>query len=136
MRELHGLKQEDREKHQKTFGGYNDFPPNWRAIRPDEIHWFWSMFMSYTPDMIEHRQMLGGTKTRVTCVTAKLYHFWGGEGIAFVDVIEKAQHAAPKLYRFAACEHTWKGVPEKSRMCYTVSRCVKCGLENAVDSSD
>jgi len=34
------------------------------------------------------------------------------------------------------CDHKWKEVPEESRMCLHTYICTKCGMKNAVDSSD
>lgn len=34
------------------------------------------------------------------------------------------------------CDHKWVDVPAESRMCYHVYVCSKCGMMNAVDSSD
>jgi len=34
------------------------------------------------------------------------------------------------------CDHTMVDVPEESRMCYHVSVCTKCGMRQAIDSSD
>ena len=52
--------------------------------------------------------------------------------------IGKGVHINSYTVRFfkRGCVHAWQGVPEESYMCYHVSRCTKCGMKHAVDSSD
>lgn len=146
MRDFHSLTADEREAHRAKYGAYNDFPPGWRPCTPDR---FWGRFMTYNADLTEHRQMMnprahidayppnhyGGRTVR----SARLFFYWDDTGLAMVDDYDhgKMEHRAPLLYEFGPCMHERReDVPEKSHMCYHVSRCVDCGREFAVDSSD
>jgi hypothetical protein len=145
IKEAHDLNPEERAAHKKRYGGYNDFPPNWKRCAPED---FWGTFVGGCPRLVEFRQMLEpksvfnklpkNTYGQRTVRNAKLYFYNDGTGLALVSDYDyaKSQHRKPLLYKFAACEHEYEGVPEKSAMCYHVSRCKKCGYEYAVDSSD
>jgi hypothetical protein len=145
MRDFHTLKDEERKEYQRKFGRFNDFPPNWKPCKPAE---FWGQFMTYSSDVEEFRQMMypeeilnnmpPNSYGQITVQNARLWTYQDGTGLAMVQNYDykKAHDRAPLLYKFAVCEHEYVGVPEKSYMCYHVSRCMKCGIERAIDSSD
>ena len=146
MRDLHQLTDEQKRQHREKFGGYNDFPPNWRPCDPDK---FWGRFLVYSCDLQEFRQMMNPASEienyppdhygHRTVRNAHLYFYSDDTGLAMVDNYDHgaSKHRAPLLYEFAPCHHENRvGVPEKSRMCYHVTRCTDCGREFAVDSSD
>ena len=117
------------------FGGFNAFPHNWQPCKPAE---FWSKFMSYSYEYEDYRQMLPPERNG-ECAQARLFFYSDGTGLAMVRNYDykKYEERAPKLFKFALCHHDYSvPVPEKSYMCYTVTRCSKCGREHAVDSSD
>jgi hypothetical protein len=98
--------------------------------------------MTYSPQFEEYRQMMHpfGKEpewdSRMKTEFARLFHYSGGSGIAMVRRVKNCQHTRPAFYQFAACEHVFEDVRNESRMCYHVSRCIKCGYKTAVDSSD
>ena len=131
-KELSSLTAEEQKVHREKFGRYNDYPPNWKECSPDE---FWGKFMVYAQRLEEYRQMY--TKGTNKYVSARLYFFDQGEGLAMVDDYdwEKFKHKTPKLFKFALCEHEWEhtGTPYN---CYNTYKCKKCGNTMGFDSSD
>lgn len=138
MRNLYSLKFEtpERDKEiEEKYGGYNDFPPDWKEIAEEEFAK--SMFFTYSPDLIQHRQMMKPNEV----VEATLHFFWDGNGYAIGHDFWKGK---VKYYRFALCEHTYRELsPSEARAkghshfgnCYHVTECAKCGLIWEYDSS-
>ena len=142
IRELSALKNDA--SYENKWGGFNDFPPNWREI--DEKTFSQSHFFMYTPKIVEYRQMLerdenGLMKMDKMCVSAHLYIFEDGVGFAM-----HSDYWAGKIrfYQFG-CQHDYR--PVSSDECrnrgiyhggkfFHVSECSKCGYIMAVDSSD
>jgi len=123
----------DHERFRK-FGGFNDFPPNWKPIEEED---FWNIFMVWASSAEESRQMYDKGKKGMP-VEARLFFYNDDTGVALVKNYDRSKHryVRPSFYQFAACEHEYDiPVPEKSRMCYTVTKCSKCGRERHVDSS-
>lgn len=129
-------------KHRETYGGYNDFPPNWRKLTEKEFAQ--SQFFSYSPTLVEHRQMLppGGLRPGgKPALTARLYFYSDGSGLAMSNDYWKGK---VQYFAFAACVHEYRrpteaeheaGVVRPAR-CFHVSICDKCHHVHAVDSSD
>lgn len=130
--------------HEKKWGGFNDFPPNWREIGEKEFAQ--SHFFTYTPKFVEYRQMLerderGLMKIAGKCVSAFLYLYDDGVGYAI-----QSDYWGGKVhyYRFG-CDHSYRAISSdecRNRniyhggKCFHVSECTKCGYIHAVDSSD
>lgn len=52
-------------------------------------------------------------------------------------VVRKDKYGSYVIRYFRiGCDHRWIGVSEESHMCYHVSKCSKCGMKRAIDSSD
>ncbi len=120
------------------FGGFNDVPPNFVEITEAQ---FWMQFSVYPFTKVGFKQVRFEGKGPYEDL--HLFFYGNDEGVGYARVYEHHKPigqgygwCAPKLYfKFGLCEHEWVGVPEKSRMCYHVTRCTKCGRENHVDSS-
>ena len=131
------LSQAEQVSHEKEFGGYNHLPPNFKEITPEEFAQ--CDFFVYRIDMIESRQPYGPNDKRAAQLkvdagtSLRLFYMNNTTGFAIGH-----DYWAKRLrfFRFQLCEHTFKGVPEESRMCYHVSVCTKCGYRQAIDSSD
>jgi hypothetical protein len=116
-------------EHERVYGGFNDFPPNWKRCTPNE---FWGKFNCYgIGEKVEYRQM----HTEGAIVMAHLFFYHDDTGLGLVHCYENGKHRPPLLYKFARCEHDMVAVHEKSYMHYHVSKCRKCGYERGVDSS-
>lgn len=145
MQKLVGLNGSDalKVKLEKLHGGYNDFPPGWVEIGEKDVL-IGRMFFLYSPEVIEHRQMFAKDERgigRGACLTARLYHFHDGTGIAMSEDYDKN---VIRWFRFG-CVHEWRSVtPQEcskrgiyhAPRCYSVSECVKCGFVKSIDSSD
>ena len=139
MQKLVGLNGSDalKVKLEKLHGGYNDFPPGWVEIGEKDVL-NGRMFFLYSPEVIEHRQMI---PQRGKVITARLFHFHDGTGIAMSEDYDKN---LIRWFRFG-CVHEWRSVdPDECRKrgiyhaprCYSVSECTKCGHVKSIDSSD
>lgn len=131
-----GLTAPDKE-HVAKFGGFNDFPPNWRPCNPSD---FWGKFSHYgVGELTEYRQMgrleVGGKPL----VGATLFFYADGTGLAVHVNWTHAKNPndgytySPQFYQFHFCDHEFETVA--SRMHYNESKCRKCGYVNIVDSS-
>lgn len=89
---------------------------------------FYRKMTSYSPDIIEKRDVwvpeLGSREE----MPAVIYYFYGE---AYAVVVDRQ---GVDLWYKVGCEHDWKTV--ESRMCYHESVCTKCGVRHVVDSSD
>lgn len=132
------LSQEQKEAHAKEFGGYNDFPPNWKPMTEDEFSQ--SGFFTYVPSLVEHRQMFDRAKPHVPALSANLFYFSDGTGFAIANDF---WNKCVLYFKFAKCEHKWGRVkdPDKERSliigsCMRAAQCEKCDFISVVDSSD
>lgn len=113
----------------EKFGGFNDFPPNWKQVTEQEL--FQTGRMIFPPEYQEFRQMTRMNGKSVPFVEATLYFIADGTGYA----IEKDHlNWHFRYYIFAVCEHEYKCTKEKGlERTYT---CSHCGREIVYDSSD
>ncbi len=121
IRDKHDLNEEERVAHERMWGGYNDFPPGWRKIKPSEFAQ--SLFFTFPPTLIEYRQMMNNAGTfAMTCTSAHLYFYHENCGYAIVNDFwgKKLQH-----YAFG-CDQ-----PHPNR-----HTCPKCGFAANYDTSD
>lgn len=131
--------------HRKKFGDFNDYPPNWKPCGAEE---FWSKFFMYGVGKTEIRQMMRPKDVHlamhhhgervVDLIDAMLFIYEDGTGLAMVPQrdLGTTSTIAPKLYKFAVCEHHYVMDRNKSKMFHTVSKCDKCGDVRIVDSKD
>lgn len=125
-------------------GGFNDFPPGWREITQKEF--VNSDFFIFGFLYKELRQMLPDQglyypEGLPRPVSATLYHFQGGGGVAMVP-----DHSKGTVSYFAfGCKHSYqtltqevareRGIPHFGN-CYHVNECTKCGNIFSYDSGD
>jgi hypothetical protein len=113
---------------EEVIGGYNDLPPHFKKI--SEKAFAQSSFFTYSPIKTEFRQVKGiGVGEGITSIW--LYWFHGGDGIAIRSNYWKGK---VYYYKFYICDHEYENI--ESRMCYSKSKCKKCGYVLEVDSSD
>lgn len=115
------------EKFEDVFGGYNDYPPNWKQVTEKEFSH--SMFFFYEPTIRDHRQMM--TDSRSSMLDATLYFFHDGSGVAM-----SADHKNEEVnyYTFGVNEHDFE--ERNIGRCLTEKKCKRCGYVEEVDSSD
>lgn len=132
---------EESKKHENVYGGYNDFPPGWRSITPEEFsqHPFWTYGFVAT----EHRQMWpdGRCRPGVKMTAARLFFMYDGTGVA----MEQDYWGKTVRYYAFGCDHKYEelgqryclenNIPHFGR-CWHVYRCTVCGHRDAQDSSD
>jgi hypothetical protein len=102
---------------QEANGGYNDFPPNWHEITPEQFAK--SDFFGWHADIMEHRQMVpktAGMKVLMRlkdgqegcAVTANLYWMPSGLGYSIVNDFWGGQI---RLFKFGTQNPDWlKGI--------------------------
>jgi hypothetical protein len=136
----------DNKEIRALYGGHNDFPPNWKEIDQQQ---FWKRWFMYSWDAEEWRQMHSPPDTlakfydviahpihRRSIVVARLFIYSDKTGLAITQGWDGRTYN-PRFFEFGVCMHIDKSeVPEKSHMCYHVSKCNNCGMEFHVDSSD
>ena len=119
---------------------YNDPPIGLTEISDNEFAN--SLFFSYSPVYIDHKQiLLPHSDGRNYYTSIKLFHFHDGTGIG---IIRDSGTKKPRYYRYG-CMHEYrsmsghelreKKIPHFGE-CYHVEVCDKCGHINAYDSSD
>lgn len=144
--------QEESDKIESEFGGFNDFPPGWREI---DVAEFAQRMSSYHPMYHEYRQMLTPERN-VPAVSAQLFFYHDGTGVAVVsnwgptdpDIRYSPYVWTGRVFAFG-CNHEYESIgietlrevaPEfKTRLLFRTehaSRCTKCGHIKIVDSSD
>jgi len=122
---------------EEKLGGYNDFPPNWIEITQSD---FLRRTLMCVPQYIDYRQMYstkkdGRTKNfHQTYTPATLYIYQDLSGVAVERVYQHNGTYTAKYYAFIACVHDFETVTQ--RMCYSKSKCKKCGYVMEIDSSD
>jgi len=140
---------DEKAEHRKKFGGFNDYPPNWKPCGADE---FWNKFFMYGVGMTESRQMnkpkgvhlamhLRGAPI-AQLIDAKLFIYEDGTGLAMVPTrdLDSRSNITPRLYKFAVCEHQWIEQRGKAKRQFGVSHrffeCAKCHDKKRLESSD
>src|SRR6516164_5991304 len=79
-------------EHERVYGGFNDFPPNWKRCTPNE---FWGKFNCYgIGEKVEYRQM----HTEGAIVMAHLFFYHDDTGLGLVHCYENGKHRPPLLY--------------------------------------
>jgi hypothetical protein len=117
----------------------NDLPVGWRKVSAEEFSR--SVFFTYSPTHVEYRQMYDKAQANTPMLSAKLFHFWDGTGIAMSsDYWAKEVH----YYKFG-CDHKYNELSRKESerrgighhgMCWHVYECSKCQHIMSTDSSD
>jgi len=137
IKSIYSLSPEEREQHQKMFGGYNQFPPGWTEITQEQFAK--SDFFTYSPVLAEHRQMHATTGSTEPVTTATLWWLPGFEGFALVNDYWKG---TVRFFRFG-CKHEWGDAREelakRGRTLFSTEKahyCIKCGHFFITDSSD
>lgn len=134
-RKIIGVDAKEAKRFEELIGGYNDFPPNMTDIEENR---FWSEFMMWAWPFQESRQAYDKTVENWSMTPRTDLRMWydgDGEGVGFVSEIVNAERVRPtRFFRFAPCLHTYEIVVK--RMCYTKSKCTKCGRVVEIDSSD
>lgn len=132
--------------HGKPFGGFNDFPPNWKAIT---THEFWMTFgmwgvrktevrqLQYPAEMME-RLRAREDRPGVRSIDATLLYTSDEGGLAIVPRREHGNYVQPGYYAFAKCHHMFRPFKSKRRHGSTIrtERCAHCGTVREIDSSD
>lgn len=121
--------------HEAQYGGYNDFPPNWEEITPEEFAC--SNFFVYGFVGCEYRQMIRHRDgTRNTMVSAHLFFHPQG-----CYAISRSSWTV-RYFRFG-CTHEWGSACEElQKRKISLDRfeharfCPKCGTLQITDSSD
>jgi hypothetical protein len=130
----------------KPFGGFNDFPPNWKPIT---THGFWMMFCMWGVKRTEPRQLrypfelLERLKARedrpgAGSVDAILLYTSDEGGLAIVPRRENGNYVQPGYYAFAQCHHLFRPFKSKRKHGATIrtERCERCSKVREIDSSD
>jgi len=115
---------------EKIVGGYNDIPPNVKQLTEKEFAQ--SRFFNYSPYKVEFRQLLG--KYNINGIKLQNIHiYWFSDGYG---IILMSDFWGGKVYYFECyiCNHDFINL--ENRMCYTKSKCKKCGYIQEIDSSD
>ena len=125
------------------FGGYNDFPPNWREISAEE---FAVKMNHYNFSEAESRQMREKDDWYNLHVPAQLFFYWDGTGLAVSYTntwnSEKFKYDYTAKFFAFGCDHEYQFSDWNSEKfgpqfrCNHALKCKKCGHEYAVDSSD
>lgn len=130
MYELTFIRTESVDGHIKRYGGFNDFPPNWKAASEAEI--IQGGFTIYTPDYVEFRQMFRTNGVPSSpIISATLYFLPDGSGYAVESDHKNKQF---KYYTFADCIHNF-GRDKGKRPFHHLYVCEKCGYRKEYDSS-
>ena len=141
IKEVSDLKPAERAEHERVFGKFNDFPPNWREVTEAEIATR-SAGRCYSPVLREYRQMGTCVPGGEPLLPATLEYYHDGSGRA---LHHDYWGRRLRWFMFERCAHTYAelsmaearaaGIYHGGR-CYHVNRCTKCGYVNSYDSSD
>lgn len=137
MYKLVHAEREEEQAHEKKFGRFNDFPPNWKKITQEE---FSRVFFTRPYELEEYRQLIlmHGKPAK----EARMFFYEDGTGVA---IVRHPYTGGMTFFAFAACEHEYEALSQEQCRkegiyhggnCYHVSRCKKCGYTYAVDSGD
>lgn len=117
------------EEMKAKFGGFNDFPPQWRSISAKE---FGRTMNHYSTVGTDFRQMID-YNTNNPAMSATLFFYHDDTGIAVNDKGE--------MFAFG-CNHQYEATPwDYDTMgphfnCNSAYKCTKCGHISVIDSSD
>ena len=137
------LPDEENTKFREEWGGYNDPPPGLKEITSDR---FGAELTREGLRYIEFRQFrLNGEGPYVQ---AKLFHFYGGQGVVVTSSYERVTDTPGKLcdhrskFWIFGCDHKWGSVDFEKHFnrrpfrCESAIRCQYCGRVRTIDSSD
>lgn len=126
-RDFHTFTTEERTAHEAKYGGYNDFPPNWRRLT--EKQFAQGGFFTFSPVLVEYRQMLNHVTTRErkplrdqAAMSAKLFYMHDNTGYAITNDYWAGY---VRFYAFGC-----RGVHQNH------TTCPECGFAANYDSSD
>lgn len=129
------------ENFKDVLGGYNDPLPN--MVELTEKEFAKASLLSYPEQLVDYRQIVhpsinGGKMLGITFFVTNRKDMSGWA------ISTDYWQGKVRFFKFAACQHKFresgpedwaKGIA-KSRMCYHVSVCEKCGYVSEIDSSD
>lgn len=118
-REQHNLTVEEQTAHEAKWGRYNDYPPGWRKLTQKQFAQ--SLFFTFSPVLVEYRQMLHRSMRHEPAVSAHLYFMHDNSGFSIVADYWKG---TVNYYAFG-CDK-----PHQNR-----TMCEKCGFVANYDSS-
>lgn len=110
-------------------GNFNNLPAPFTKCDFTE---FYRIFVIYSPFAVDFRQLLDSSKYDIENghINYRIY-FYGPIGYAVSWDYDDPSKST--VYRLG-CPHQWELVT--NRMCYRKYRCIECGCEYEVDSSD
>lgn len=124
-------------------GTYNKAPKGWKEI--SEKDFARSMFFTYSPKSMEHRQVFydwdGNALGEKYWLSITMFHMHDGTGFAMSS---EWTDGKVRYFRFG-CEHQYRGLSQQEcrdrgiahfGSCYHVSECGVCGHIKSIDSSD
>lgn len=119
----------------RLLGRYNDAPPNWRAIEPDD---FWRKFHLHGTGVVEEFRQIGRIQLGgPTLLDVHLFVYADGTGLAvhvqYAFVSGKTTWT-PAFYAFAICEHERVATAD-TRYGWHEGHCRKCGRAMNYDTS-
>lgn len=122
---------EQREEHEKKWGGYNDAPPNMVEITPEEFAQ--SGFFTWCHTARENRQVCDRNNRSKPMMPLMLFYMNHGDNYAMSH-----DYWAKKVryFKFALCYHDYKEIaPSQPWACWHTEKCTKCGHTWSYDSS-
>ena len=149
MHEVTIAEQEAHDAHEAEWGGFNDFPPNWREVDPYEFAY--SQASGKVITKTEFRQMWHRKDDRKIdrskgMLAARLFYagdntgwamttdFWAGYNSVKKEMV--SDDKPPVRYFLFGCEH--ENDPDQTRQIGTYAHeyvCAKCGRHEVIDSS-
>jgi hypothetical protein len=135
---IHDLPQSTRVERERDYGGFNDFPPNWREM--SEAEFAKSDFFTYSTALVEFRQMLDPERKN-PALGAHLN--WQTDLKTGYAIVNDFWAGKIKFYHFG-CDHKWGSVDVESAKARGITlepylnarQCTKCGQIWQYDSSD
>lgn len=93
--------------------GYNDFPENWKEITESEFAQ--SHYFTYSPDVVEYRQMLDRNNPQTPALSATLYWMFDNTGYG---IAQDYWGKRVRYFKFG-CKHQLipTGDPDGSAVC-------------------
>ena len=140
IRTNYDLSADERTAHEAIFGGFNAFPPGWRELT--QADFAKSAYFTYSPELVEYRQMYDSGGLRVggqPAVSAHLNFLHDNTGFAIVNDFWKG---TVKFFAFG-CDHEFvDGSAEAERRQIrrfypdNARYCPKCNYLAIHDTSD
>lgn len=118
------------EDHEKKYGRFNDFPPNFKEITEAEFAGSW--FMVYSPKFVEWRKISDKDKKFFKYqMSIRLFYYHDNTGLGIV-----CDNGSSKVrfFSFALCGHDYE--TKNVGRCLNTYTCKKCGYAETIDSSD